>query len=81
MLPYVKGQIRIRVLKVEGSSVSLRIELLDPKSGKLIVWMPEEDQSIDLDTGEYLTLEGALTRWTSDVRGRVGSGPHAEPEP
>ena len=80
VLPYVKGQIRIRVETVEGGKATLRIELLDPKSGKLIVWMPEDDQSIELEAGDHLTLEGAVTRWTSDVRGRLGSGPHVEPE-
>ena len=80
VLPYLKGEIRIRAETVVDGTVSIRIELLDPKTGKLLVWMPEEDQRIELRAGDHLTLEGAVARWTSDVRGRVGSGPHVEPE-
>ncbi len=74
MLAYVKGNLRIHLLRNQNGVAEIRIQLIHPKTQEVILDMPAEDDTIELEEGDRLTLEGAVTRWTSKVVGRKSSG-------
>jgi len=73
MLAYVKGSLRIQMVRNRGGIAEIRLQLIDPKTQEVIIDMPAHDKTIQLEEGDELTLEGAVTRWTSKVVGRKTS--------
>jgi len=73
MLAYVKGSLRIQMVRNRGGIAEIRLQLIDPKTQEVIIDMPADDKTIQLEEGDELTLEGAVTRWTSKVVGRKTS--------